>query len=244
MKYRKILFCIFYFSLFTISYSQDFSVTTPKLDFDGNQLKISYDIVNSSASDKFFVWVEIEKKNGQKVEARTLAGDIGEKINSGSDKSIFWIPSKDSIFLNEEILVEVMAEKYARNFNKGSVILSSALMPGLGQSKVKGKPYWLMGVASYGAIAGGIIMRGSANKEYDRYLKDENPVTRNKSFDKAQKGINTSAALIVSGAAMWAANLIWVAALPNEYQPLKNGKFALEINPVNNLPLVAFRLNF
>lgn len=245
MKTQKRIFQIIFLLFFlSDSYSQGFLITSPKLQFDGNQLKIGYDIVDKTASDLFFVWIEIQKKNGDQIKAASFTGDIGEKIKAGANKAISWQPSSDSVYLNEEILVEVMAEKYVPKFWKGQMVLLSALMPGLGQSKIKGKPYWLAGVAAYGALAGGFAMKSAGNKNYDAYLHDENPASRNKLLEKAQNELNMSGVLIVSGAAIWAANLVWVAAIPNEFQPLKNARFSLEKSPVGNTTLVAFKLNF
>ncbi|MGE5406736.1 MAG: hypothetical protein ACM3NR_03400 [Methanosarcina sp.] len=244
MKTQKRIFQIAFLFLFFDSYSQGFLITSPNMQFDGSQLKIAYDIVDKTTTDQFFVWVEMQKKNGERIKAVSLTGDIGEKIKAGPNKSIAWVPSSDSVFLNEEILVEVMAEKYVPKFHKGQMVLLSALMPGLGQSKIKGKPYWMAGVASYGALAGGFAMRSAGNKNYDAYLHDENPVSRNKLMEKAQNELNLSGVLIVSGAAIWAANLIWVAAIPNEFQPLKNARFSLEKSPVGNTPIVALTWNF
>jgi len=70
---------------------------------------ISYDLASNSQKDLFYVWVEIEKNNGE----------AGEFIRPGSRKNITWVPGSDNIFLNEEIFVEVKAERYVPAFNKG-----------------------------------------------------------------------------------------------------------------------------
>ena len=66
-------------------------------------------------------------------------------------------------------------------------------MPGLGQTKIsKGKPYWLTGVAAYGALAGGFIVHQSYLKTYDSYRVEEDPLKRKDLFDKTQKQMNIS----------------------------------------------------
>ncbi|MBK7134604.1 MAG: hypothetical protein IPH69_17840 [Bacteroidales bacterium] len=109
------------------------------------------------------------------------------------------------------------------------MMLLSTVMPGLGQTKIsKGKPYWLAGVAAYGALAGGFIVNQSYVKSYDLYKAEEDPTKRRDLLDKAQSQKNLSGALIVSGAAIWVANLFWVAAIPNKYQPLKHVNLSLD----------------
>ena len=246
MKTKKFLMILLFLFLSGLSFSQEFLITPLKLEFDGKQLQITYDFVNKNASDQFYVWVEIEKKNGEPLRIKALTGDIG-KTSSGKDKKITWSPDKDSIFLDEEVLVEVKAEKYTKSFNKGSMMLMSTVMPGLGQTKIsKGKPYWLAGVAAYGALAGGLIINQSYVNTYESYKSAEDATTRKDLLNKAQSQKNLSGALIVSGAAIWVANLFWVAAIPNKYQPLKHVNLSLDQSrgPLKGTTLLSLKVNF
>jgi hypothetical protein len=195
----------------------------------------------------FYVWVEMEKKNGEPVRMKYLSGDVGDNIKAGKNKQITWVPEKDSIFLNEVVFVEVKAEKYVKSFNKGSMMLLSAAIPGLGQTKIsKGKPYWLTGVAAYGALAGGFIIRSKCLKTYDSYEIEEDPVIRKNLYNQAQKQSNISNSLIFSGAALWVANLIWVAVIPDRYNPLQHVKLTVDqsTSPNKRIMLVSLNLNF
>ena len=219
---------IIFLLLSDVLYSQDYQINLTKSEYIGKQLQISYDFSNTRESDLFYVWVEIEDKNGAPIRAKTFSGDIGDKIYGGTNKKITWIPEKDSIFLNEEVLIEVKAEKYVKAYNKSSMMLKSAVFPGWGQSKVsRGKPFWLTGVAAYGTLAGGLIVRNKSNNTYNSYLSEEDPVKRDELFNQAQKQSNISGALIVTGAAIWAANICWMAAMPNNYLPLKHVNLTL-----------------
>jgi hypothetical protein len=227
-------------------YSQGFQITQLKLEFDGTQLMISYDVINKNQADQFYVWVEMEKKNGETIQLKALLGDVGN-IKAGKNKKITWVPEKDSVILNEEVSVEVKAEKYIKSFNKGSAMLLSTVMPGLGQTKIsKGKPWWLTGVVAYGALAGGFIAHKSYLKTYDSYRIEEDPLKRKDLFNQTQKQMNISSALIISGAALWAANILWVAVTPNKYKPLQHVKLSLDqsIGPDKGATLLTLRLNF
>ena len=228
-------------------FAQSFMITPPVFEFDSRVLHISYDIVSKNKSDIFYVWVDIKKKNGEPIIAKSLSGDIGEKINSGSGKKVIWIPEKDSVYLDEEVTVEIKAEKYIKSFNKGSVMLMSAALPGVGQTKINdGRPYWLTGVVAYGAIAGGLIAYNNSMKTYDLYKAEENVTNREDLYDKAQKQKSTSQALIISGAIVWAANIIWVALIPARYETLQNVNFSVDqsTNSKGGTMLLTFRLNF
>jgi hypothetical protein len=227
--------------------SQGYAITKPILNFNGEELTISYDFVTKNQSDQFYVWVEIEKSNGEKIPLNALSGDFGENVKSGRGKKILWSPGKDQVYLDEEVFVEVKAERYVKSFNKGSALLMSTALPGLGQTKISnGKPWWLTGVAAYGALAGGFILHGKYIDSYDAYRVEEDPSVRADLLNQAQQQMNMSGALIISGAALWAANIFWVALTPNRYKPLQNFKISLyqPAGTYNNSALLTYRLNF
>ncbi len=158
------------------------NISKPRLELSDGNLIIEYDILDNEPSDLFNVWIEVTNASGSKINALTLSGDVGEDISGGSNKRILWNLEVDKISLDEEIFVEVVAEKKklpevqkeiipvkttpttdVKNISKGNMVLSSMVLPGWGLSKVKkGKPYWLLGVAGYGCIAGSVILNRSA----------------------------------------------------------------------------------
>jgi hypothetical protein len=247
MKKQRLLL-ILPLILFTFqSLAQGFLITPPALMFDGTQLLISYDVINKNQADQFYVWIEMEKKNGEPIPVKALTGDVGENIQSGTNKKITWVPSKDNIFLDEEINVEVRAEKYVKSFNKGSAMLMSTALPGLGQTKIsKGKPWWITGVVAYGALAGGFVTHSGYLKSYDSYRSETDPSKRSDLLAKTQSQMNLSKALIISGVTLWAANILWVAITPNRYQPLQNVKLTLDqsTGPFKGATLLSMRVNF
>ena len=232
MHKQKLLYFLSFISISYLSYSQEFHITPPKLEFDGRQLQISYDLINKNEGDQFYVWVEIEKKNGETVRMRALTGDVGDKIKVGINKKIYWVPENDSVFLDEDLSVEVKAEKYIHSFSKSSMMLLSTIFPGLGQTKISnGKPFWLTGIAAYGIVAGGFIVHQSYFKTYNSYLIEEDPSKRASLQTKAQNQSDLSGALFISGTVLWIGNLIWTASIPNTYQPLKHLQLSLQQFP-------------
>ncbi|HLN19501.1 MAG TPA: hypothetical protein VK213_00320 [Bacteroidales bacterium] len=217
-----------------------------KLDFDSRKLSVSYDI-DSDARDPYYVWIEIGKKNsGEKINAKSLTGDIGEGIQAGSGKLVEWVPAADSIIIDEDVEIEIKAEKYVKSFNRGGAIVMSALLPGLGQTRISGgKPWWVTGITAYGLFAGGFMINKSANDDYDQYLQlKEDEVAREKMYTQAQQKMNLAGAFIISGALIWTTNMIWVASVPNRYRPLKN--LSMTSSTFDNKPLtmVSYRINF
>jgi hypothetical protein len=246
MKSKSISLFLFLIIFADCIYCQDFTITPPRIEFNGKQLLITYDLIGKSKSNPYYVWIEAEKKNGESIKVKNLAGDAGD-VFGGKDKKITWELERDSVFLNEEVLVEVKAEKYLRAYNKGSAMLMSIALPGLGQTKASnGKPYWLMGIATYGALTGGLILHSSSEKNYDLYTVEEDPEVRKDLFDQAQKQLNISSGLLISSAVLWTTNLIWMAAMPNRYLPLKNAKLTVNRmpGPINRQTLLTLRINF
>ena len=139
-KRRSFLFLLFLFIVFKSS-SQDFQITQLKLEFIGSQLHITYDIDNKNSKGKFNIRIEIHKQNGDPITPISITGDIGDNIKSGYNKRITWDLEKDTVYLDENISVEIIGKKHIESFSKSSLILMSTAVPGLGQTKVSGKPW-------------------------------------------------------------------------------------------------------
>ena len=228
-------------------FSQSFLITEPKLEFDGYKLSITYDLVSKGQADIFNIWVEIRNQTGAPIRAYSFKGEFGDSIKPGSGKIITWAPEEDAMFLNEDISVELKGEKYVRSFNKGSMILSSTLVPGLGQTKIKnGKPWWLTSIPAYGALAGGFIFHKKYTDTYNAYLKATDAVERSDLFDQSQKQKNLSGALFITSAVVWVSNIIWVAATPDNYKPMQHTKVSVNSVPFNHerITLLSFKVDF
>jgi hypothetical protein len=235
--------------LFLIPYSssQSFRISEPELQFDGTQLYITYDLTAEKKSDLFYIRVEIKDKEGSLIRASSLSGDLGEKIKPGNNKAIFWIPANDSIILDEEISVELFVEKYEKTFNKGSALLTSSFVPGLGLSKIKkGQKWWLASIPAYGALAGGLAYHFSYLNVYEDYKSETSVPVRDDLLLKAQRQSDISTTCLIAAAAIWAADLIWVAASPNRYKPLQHSGLTLKAIPSHEgtIGLLSFKIEF
>jgi hypothetical protein len=228
-------------------FSQNFLITKPKLEFDGYKLTISYDLVTKSQSDIFSVWVEIRNQEGKPVRAYSFKGEVGDSLKPGNNKIVTWIPEDDAVFLDEDVTVELKAEKYERSFNKGAVVASSTIVPGLGQTKIKnGKPWWLISIPAYGTLAGGFVMHSKYISTYNEYLKATESVERSDLYNQSQKEKNLSGAFFISSAVIWISNIIWVAATPDNFKPLQHTKFSLNSFPASHerIPLLSLQIDF
>jgi len=227
-----------------ILYSQTkITVTKPRLEASDENLVIEYDILNVDPSDFFIVWIEVTDAAGNKINAVSLTGDVGEEIKGGSNKRIIWDLGNDKILIDEDIFVEVKAEKIPakektaeaetseetktvkkdesrverKTISKTNMVLSSVVLPGWGQTKAsKGKPYWLLGVAGYGCIAGSISLNRMASSAYQDYKESIDPDEFNAFYDKAIQRDKISKYMAYSGIGIWVADLVWVLATPTK----------------------------
>ena len=95
------------------------------------------------------------------------------------------------------------------------MVLSSIILPGWGLSKtLQGEPYWLLGVAGYGCIAGSVYMNRTAIKTFDDYKVSMDADESNVLYDKAVKQHKISKSLGYSAAGIWAISIIWTLATP------------------------------
>jgi hypothetical protein len=247
MKKQKLLLITVLLIFSFRSFSQNFVITTPKLEFDGKQLSISYDLVSKEKSDIFYVWVEMKTQSGVPIWAYTYKGEVGDSIKPGNNKKIVWVPDEDAIYIDDDITIELKGERYVKSFNKGSALLLSTVVPGLGQTKIhNGKPWWLLSIPAYGALAGGLVVHKNYIDTYNDYLASTDAVERGDLLDKSQKLNNLSSTMLIAGAAIWVLNIVWVAATPDKYKPMLHPKLSFNSVPFNNdrVTMVSLRIDF
>ena len=268
--FKYFLFVFLIFPEFLYSQAK-ITVTKPRLEAADENLIIEYDILNAGPSDFFVVWIEVTSASGSKIRAVSVTGDVGQDIKGGNNKRIVWDLGNDQIIIDEEIFVEVKAEKIVTQektadtktseetktvmedesgtgkitvqeitaetktseetttinkdesgmerttISKGNMFLSSVVLPGLGQSMVsKGKPYWLMGIAGYGCLAGSVALNLMASSAYQDYKESLDPDEFNAFYDKAIQRDKISKVMAFTGIGIWVADLVWVLATPTK----------------------------
>ena len=206
-------------------------MNSPLLRFQDNQLFISYDL-EGFGFDSYMVSVEILDSKRNRINATSLKGDIGNNIKAGPGKEITWDIGRDQYKLNENISVRIVSTPNL-SVNKSKLVLSSMILPGLGQSMYhKKSSYLLLGAAGLGCLGSSILLNQQASKNYTSYL--ESIQTDNLLYDKSVNQDKISKTLAFTALGIWTANLIWTLALPKnkaasaisgmEIVPLQLGK--------------------
>ena len=148
-----------------------------------DSLFVTYDLDKAGKDERFDVLLKISTPSGKIITPYSLSGDVGADISGGRAKQIIWSINKDNIAINEEIAVEVFATSQGNNVkfvSRGKAVLLSAVVPGLGLTKLNnGGPYWIMAIAVYGAAAGSYLYYSMAEQNYTKYLDARTEDERN-----------------------------------------------------------------
>jgi len=216
------------------AFPQEYEVSEPRLELDGDVLHIYYDILRSQTGEKFDISIEVEDEKGNLIPAHTLKGDVGSGVAGGTNKHIVWEFEKDGVFLDAEIYIKVYArlasravkqanaEKQREETGSGRVtpadasspgraglMLQSVALPGLGLTKVTGKPHWIKGVVGYGCIAGSVVLNRRAITAFDSIGESDSNADAEDAFNQAVRLDNTSEILAYAAIGIWVTDLVW-----------------------------------
>jgi len=176
-----------------------------------NKLYITYDITDNLPEEVFEVGINATKKDGTKISYSNATGDIGKNMKAGTDKEIVWDLVSDEIFLKEKITVKLTGT-VTTDFNYFSykkLLVSSIVLPGLGRHKLdRSKKQYIIGALGYACIFNSLLFKSMANKNYDLYLNETNPVTRNEYYSNVSTGNTIFAVSLISAATIWASDQV------------------------------------
>ena len=127
-------------------------------------------------------------------------------------------------------------------FNRAGIILQSMVFPGLGLSRVKGKPHWLKGVMAYGCLAGSVAMNRVALATYEDIYGESDVSQRESLYQKSLSQDQTSEILAYAAVAFWITDFVWTLV---GTAPSKSGlSFHGTVDPVSSVPMLAISYKF
>lgn len=185
------------------------SITNPVIELRDNQIHITYDILNSDSADFYNVRLEITDSAGHVIDAKTLSGDIGEQVNGGNDKQIIWGFQSDNVNIEGDLYIQIYAVVDRKEFTRTSLVLQSLAFPGLGLSRLDGRPHWIRGVAGYGCIAGSVVLNRMAISTYDDYQSPGSAENAGDLLEKATRQDNISEVLAFAAVGIWITDMVW-----------------------------------
>jgi hypothetical protein len=223
---KRIIVSLLIVALFSVVKGQNgYQISKPEPSFKDNILTVKYDITGCGRNEFVDITLILINSKGDTLKPRYITGDIGKSISCGLGKSIEWNLEKDKIKMETDLEVLLKGVKSvaalsdinstkAKTLSRGNIILSSVLIPGLGQKKASGKSVHLIfsGLV-YGSLGGSIYLAIKAN-DYKSKYNAASGTLRDEMFVKWQDSYNNSKNLIYCAAGTWVANLVWAAVIP------------------------------
>jgi hypothetical protein len=232
-------------------------VSDPKLELRDHVVHISYEILNSKITDRYDVSLEVLDANNGTIVAKTVSGDIGESVSGGDEKLIKWDLKADSIFMEADIYIKVRARLIPApvavskaEYGRSGLIIQSLALPGLGLSRMTGKPHWIRGVAGYGCVAGSIVLNRKAISSYDDYLNQRTSENAQELFQASTQYDGVSEVLGYAAIGIWVTDIIWTimgtSGLHTEKLTSNDAGLSLAtgFDPEIRAPLLGFRITF
>jgi len=259
MKIR-ILLLISFFALIIceFSYSQIIVESKAKIQNVGfmmvnDQLVITYDLVNTKSGEKFNISVKIFTKGGKEIDAQAFSGDVNSDVSGGYKKKIIWDIEKDIAYIEDEIIVRVLAElqnpKIIKPTYKGTALLLSTLYPGWGSAKItRKKTHVLKGLLAYGCVAGAVLYDYKAYDNYEKYKNSFDMEESDKFFEDAENQRMLSSVFLYSAVAVWSLEYLNILLAKNRTRTTAglNNNISIDYtyNKIANTPMVTLKIDF
>lgn len=203
----------------------------------GNNKRIIWDF----EADKVYINAYIYVKLNASIAPRpvTAAKDLQEETTreiSGEDGS-----NPEGVF-TEDIR--------NANYSRVGIIFQSVAFPGLGLSRMTGKPHWIKGVAGYGCLAGSVVFNRLAINNFNT-IKDLDRVDAvNDAFNKSVQQDNISEVLSYVAIGIWVSDIIWTLVGTSNLKSTtfrdqsKGLSIRSKIDPYSNIAMVGLRYRF
>lgn len=231
-----------------LSAQEGYKISKPELSLSNNILTIRYDIAGCGSNEYVNIRLIVLTSKGDSIKPVYVSGDVGKSIKCGFGKSITWNLEKEKITMSDEISVIIRGEKNItvpiisegpKKFTRGNIILSSLLVPGLGQSKASGKKCFLVfGGLAYGSLGASVYFAtksGKYNEDYHSAAGQERDVA----YDNWEDSYNKSRYFAIGAAGLWITNIIWSAVIPINYDAVKKMNISFSSPKMNEFYLTA-----
>ena len=211
---RSIFFLISLIFISTISFvnvgAQKFKILTKSVHVVNNELVVDYDFTKFKQKQRFIVWLEIKNSAGNKLNVKTVSGDVGEDVEAGENKQIRWNFLADKIVIDDNIEIEVKAELMDELVPVGKALMLSAVLPGWGLSKIKKKKsYLFLGAVTYSTVFLSYVYNENAYSDYYQYLDGDEISSESEYYSSSKSKKAMSNVFKYTAITSWAVNMIW-----------------------------------
>jgi len=224
MERGSLLVLIFMVHL-TINAQENIRISTPDVSIVNNVLTIKYDLTGCGTGDYINIRLVVLNAKGDTIKPVYVTGDIGSRVNCGFGKKIEWNVARDNILVDEDFDIQVIGKPVKqeapvyiqpqKTLTRGNIMLSSALLPGLGLKKASGKVgYLAFSGLVYGTAAASLGAYFRSMQLYDDYKAAPTSTESDNLYSKFEKTWNMAKFLGMGAAGVWTVNMIWSVAIP------------------------------
>jgi len=210
---------------FPINAQENIRISTPDVSMVNNVLTVKYDITGCGTGEYINIRLIVLNAKGDTIKPVYVSGDIGSKVNCGFGKKIEWNIARDNVLVDEDFDIQVVGKpviqetpvfvQQQKTLSRGNILLSSALVPGLGQKKASGRGgYLAISGLVYGTAAASLGTYFRSLKVYADYEAAQTIAESDNLYSKFEKTWNTAKYIGIGAAGLWAVNMIWSAAIP------------------------------
>ena len=258
--FLHVLLILFCFGLFSVNGLGQTKAKIINIDFNlvGEDIVITYDIINYAPGEKFDITIEVITESGKKLNTKSLTGDVGRNISGGNKKQITWDFKNDNIELTEGIYIKVIAEsllviekpKPPKKKSLGGAFAKSMVFPGWGNSSISGGPYWLFGFAGYGCVAGSLMFNNQSYQSLEDYRVSHDINERDQLFSDAESKNQLSTILMIGAGAIWVTDITILLIKGNKSQNFSykqneaGPKLGYTIDPISKSPVMTLKITF
>ncbi len=221
---RSCMLSVILAACLSLNAQDNVKISTPEVTFLNNILTIKYDLTGCGTGDYINIKLIVLNAKGDTIKPVYVTGDLGSRVNCGFGKKIEWNVARDNVIVNEELQIQVTGKPVAqvipsympvqKSVSRGSILLSSAFLPGLGQKKASGKGgYLTFSGLVYGTAGASLLFYLQHNNYYNDY-KTASGTERDNLYEKSVNSFNMSQYLLYGSAGLWAVNMIWSSVIP------------------------------
>jgi hypothetical protein len=208
----------------SLNAQDNIKISSPEVTFLNNVMTIKYDLTGCGTGDYINIKLIVLNARRDTIKPVYVTGDIGSRVNCGFGKKIEWNVARDNVMVNEEFEIQVTGKPVSqavpaylpvkKSISRGNILLSSALLPGLGQKKATGRSgYLAFSGLVYGTAGASLYFYLKSKSFYEDY-KTASGTERDNLFAKSEKSWDMSKYSGIGSAAIWAVNMIWSAVVP------------------------------
>ena len=249
---KILLFLLLYFVFISILFCQKkVQIEIADLNYQNNELIITYSILNAQKNDKFNIWVELKDKDEQIIRFSKIEGDVGKGISKYQDNTITCNFVENNIYVNTEVGVQILGDYSYANTNLANTMFFSLLFPGLGKYKFNyNKAFLLIGFSAYACVSSSLYYDFKYKQNYNFYLLENNIEKRNNYFEKSIRQYKMSNYFLGAAISIWSIDIISSVFLlyyyKNKSKTAFNNKYniGIEYNSYAKKPILSFKYYF